>query len=463
MLPDPATVRCLVQYQNGGANQSATVTLRDLNVGPLDLLAMSDAGEVPQRSELEGRILFDAAVPAGAQNVQIVFETTALPPGSFAFPDVLYLAQKLRTLLGSCRALAPQDMTTPETNAADVGGVVNIADLQARAKAAVQNLNTNINLLTTAAAGLPAAPDPVRAALIQCSFYGVASAIPNTTSGADPNLATQAASVLAILQARYTKASAVNVATAQVADLEGTFESIFGSGFVVLPLFTPPNLATLQSAFSQSAALVSTDSQAPSRWFRQLTHVRPGISRLDMALSAAQALNAGAVSLYPPSLLLGQIPPPATAPDRWLALPVDPTNMPQPGRVAFACVTQGDAVTQNSYAGVIVDEWPERIPSTQQSASVAFHFEEPSARAPQALLLAVCPDNRATWDDQILEAVLAETLQLAKIRTVDLASVQGVGQILPALYFALNLQGATVSTQFAVLQEVSIRAARSAS
>ena len=189
MLPDPATVRCLVQYQNGGANQSATVTLRDLNVGPLDLLAMSDAGEVPQRSELEGRILFDAAVPAGAQNVQIVFETTALPPGSFAFPDVLYLAQKLRTLLGSCRALAPQDMTTPETNVcADVGGVVNIADLQARAKAAVQNLNTNINLLTTAAAGLPAVPHPVRAALIQCSFYGVASAIPNTTSGADSKL-----------------------------------------------------------------------------------------------------------------------------------------------------------------------------------------------------------------------------------------------------------------------------------
>ena len=98
-----------------------------------------------------------------------------------------------------------------------------------------------------------------------------------------------------------------------------------------------------------------------------------------------------------------------------------------------------------------MDEWPERIPSTQQSASVAFHFEEPSARAPQALLLAVCPDNRATWDDQILEAVLAETLELAKIRTVDLASVQGVGQILPALYFALNLQGATVSTQFALL------------
>ncbi|MGA8408459.1 MAG: hypothetical protein WB680_14870 [Candidatus Acidiferrales bacterium] len=461
MLPDPAMVRCQVQYQNGGASQTATVSLRDLNVGPLDLLAMADSGEVPQQAELEGRILYAAAVPASAQNVQIVFQTGALPPGSLAFPDVLYVAQKLRTLLGASRALAPQDMTTPETDVVAAGGAVNIGDLQSRSTAAVQKLYNDINSLTTAAAGLPAAPDPVRAALMQCSFYGVAGAIPNTTSGPDPNLANQAASALGILQARYKKASAVNVATAQVADLQGIFQNIFGNDFVVLPQFTPPDLSTLQSAFGQSASLVASDLQAPSRWFRQLTHVRPGISRLDMALSAAQALNSAAI--YPPSLLLGQVPAPATLPDRWLGLPLDPANTPQQGRVAFACVTQGNPVAQNAYAGVMVDEWPERIPSTQQSASVAFHFEEPSARAPQALLLAVCPDNRETWDDQILQAVLAETLELAKIRTVDLASVQQVGQILPALYFALNLQGATASTQFALLKEEPIRAARSAS
>jgi hypothetical protein len=36
---------------------------------------------------------------------------------------------------------------------------------------------------------------------------------------------------------------------------------------------------------------------------------------------------------------------------------------------------------------------------------------------------------------------------------VDLDSVQEVGQILPALYFALNLQGATLSTNFATMKE----------
>jgi hypothetical protein len=285
----------------------------------------------------------------------------------------------------------------------------------------------------------------------------VTGSIPLTTSGHDPNLTTQANNVLSVLQSRYKTASGVNVATAQVADLEGTLQTIFGKDFVVLPQFTPPNVAVLQTAFEQSDTLTASDAQAPARWFQQLTHIRPGVSRLDMALSASRALNSSAA--YPPSLLLGQIPPPLSGTDQWLALPLAPANPPQKGRVAFACITEGDPTAQNAYAGLMVDEWPERVPETQQSAAVAFHFEEPSARAPQSLLLAVCPDNRETWDDAILQAVLAETLELAKIRTVDLASVQQVGAVLPALYFALNLQGATVSTQFAIVQEANIRAA----
>jgi hypothetical protein len=456
LLPDPTTVRCQVSYQVGGTNQAATISLRDLNVGPLDVLSMSDAAEVPQQSELENRILYAAVLPAGAQNVQIVFQTGALPPGTISFPDALYVAQKLRSLLGAGRAILPQDMTTPETDATTAGGAVNMADLQTRVTSALQSLNNDISTLTTAASGLPGNPDPARSALLQCSFYGVANSMPATTAGPDSNLAAQAATVLAALRVRSQRASAVSVATADVADLQGVLQSIFGSDFVALPQFTPPDLPTLQSAFGQSDALKATDSQAPLRWFRQLTHIRPGVSRLDMALSTAQALNAAAG--YPPSLLLGQIPPPTSGLDRWLALPLDPANPPQKGRVAFACVAQGNPANSNICAGVMLDEWIERIPSPTQPASVAFHFAEPAARAPQAMLLAVCPDDRATWDDQILQAILAETLELAKIRTVDLASAQQVGQILPALYFALNLQGATVSTQFAVLKGETARA-----
>jgi hypothetical protein len=291
------------------------------------------------------------------------------------------VVQTFQRLVGAARAITPQDMTTPETTAADAGGVVNMSDLQARS----------------------------------------------------------------------AKVAGITVSTAQLSDLTSVFTTIFGNAFTVLPQFTPPSLTTIQAAFAQSASLVSSDPKAPARWFRQLTHVRPAIARLDLAISSAQALTNAIV--YPPALTLGQLPPPAALPDSWLGLPINTANPPAKGRVAWASLAQGNATTQSSYAGLMIDEWLERIPSTQEDASLAFHFDEPSARAPQAALLAVCPDARETWDDDILQAILIETLELAKIRTVDLASVEQVGQILPALYFALNLEGATVSTQFAILRD----------
>jgi hypothetical protein len=435
LLPDPALVRCIVRYVQHGASQSKVVTLRNLDVGPLDFLYLSAARDEAQRSELENRILLAAALPHDAQNVQIVFAAGApLPPNSITFPDALYVADKLRALIASARALAPQDATLPERDAALFGGAVDAVDLHTRATAALQSLTHDIAALAAARGG---PPGPLRAALLRCSSYGVSGSIPGA---ADDALTGQAERVLAALEPRRTRA-----AQSQGVDV---LTAIFGNDFVVLPRFTPPERAALQAAFAQSHALVADAPEAPDRWLRQLTHVRPAIGRLDLALSSAQALVTEA--LYPPAITLAQLPPPANLPDRWLALPIDSARPPARGRVAFACIAAGDPATANVYAGLLLEEWNERIPSTQENAAVAFHFDEPDARAPQALLLAVCPDARNLWDDAILQAILNETLDLAKIRTVDLASVQQVGQILPALYFALNLQGATVSTQFAV-------------
>lgn len=239
----------------------------------------------------------------------------------------------------------------------------------------------------------------------------------------------------------------------------------------MLPRFTPPDFESLKNAFGHSSALVpASDPAARTRWLTQLTYVRPAISRLDTALTLAQVLGGG-TAVPPPVLLLGQLPLPknSNAEDKWLALPIDTANPPDKGRVAFACVTQGDWTNKNNpYAGLLVDEWQERIPCkvwtaddqlghvsgcAPETAAVAFHYEEPKARPPQALLLAVCPDRREKWDDDLVTGILEEALELAKIRTVDLDSMRQVGQILPALYFPFNLQDATISTNFAILEE----------
>ena len=448
LLPDPASVVGTVSYHDASGDHAVPVSLRDLDVRPQDVLAMADAGSTPQKGELELRMVLAAALPADASRITIDF---SVPAGAVSFPDAMYLAKSLRSLVSSGRALTPQDMTVPEVDAGSTGGAMDIADLRGRASTAVGNLQSDVNALNTAAAGLPGAPDPVRAALVRASFYGVPGSIPRTSTGPDAGLADQVEAVAKVLQDRLDKASAVVIATAQAADVIAVFATIFGGDFLVLPRFSPPDFASLQSAFGQSASLVAGDVQARARWLTQLTHVRPGISRLDAAYSLAQLL--GATDADPSAFLLGQLP--STPGDRWLGLPLDAANPPAKGRVALACLTAGDPLTQNVYAGLMIDEWPERIPSVQENASVAFHYGEPSARAPQALLLAVCPDNRPFWDDDLVLGVLEETLELVKIRAVDLDSVAEVGQILPALYFALNLQGATVSTNFATVKDYS--------
>jgi hypothetical protein len=449
LLPNPATVVCDVTYQDAGGNVSQQITLADLDVGPLDVLGMADVDQTPQKGELENRILLAAALPADAQNPQINFDPPDAPEGFISFPDALFLAKSLRSLIGSARPLSPQDLTVPEVNAADAGGTVDDTELRNRAKNILKSLQDDLTNLNNKAAGLPGAPDPVRAALLTCSFYGVPGSIPVSSTGPDPRLSDQVAAVAKILQDRLDAASKVNVNTAGTADLVSMITSVLGRDFTILPRFTPPDFASLQSAFGQSGSLVVSDPQAPRKWLLQLTHTHAAISRLDAALTLAQLL--GAQDAASPDLLLGQLP--AVANDKWLGLNIDLLHPPDKGRVAFACVTQGDPVNQNTYAGLLIDEWPERIPSTQENAAVAFHYEEPKARAPQALLLAVCPDSRRVWDDDLVIGILEEALELTKIRTVDLDSVQEVGQILPALYFALNLQGATVSTNFATMKE----------
>ena len=67
----------------------------------------------------------------------------------------------------------------------------------------------------------------------------------------------------------------------------------------------------------------------------------------------------------------------------------------------------------------MVDEWTEVIPDRTQLTGVSFHVDQPAARAPQAILLAVAPNEAHVWSLATLEATVLETLDLARLRLVD--------------------------------------------
>jgi hypothetical protein len=251
-------------------------------------------------------------------------------------------------------------------------------------------------------------------------------------------LRAQADSVLAELAKRQTAATAATDPVDQI-------QAVLGESFVVLPCFrfgTAPDGAELDTALGATAQLLGTDVDAPARWLQQLTHVRTAVSRID----AADTLAALVTGAEPPDFQIAQWPPLAQAPDRWLALAPQPGDPPQPsGRVALAARLSGSFDPAKWLCGLLLDEWVERIPDPVQTTGVAFHYEEPDSRAPQAVLVAVCPDQRPAWDDDLVLDTLNETLDLAKVRSVDLEGLDDLGQIIPALWFAFNPDGQTVS------------------
>jgi len=441
-LPDPATVRCQVTWTAGAQTQPglAVVSLSDLDIGPLDVLALANAGDQPQRAELENRIIYAANPPPDAQAISLSYAAVGPTAGAVSFFSLLAAAQAMRDMAGAARALAIGDFSLPEDNAAAGGGTIDLADLNDRASALLTQLNADIATLQTAVTGIATAPQAVSTALIAASGYGISGSIPLPGQQV-PGLAAQAAQVLAQLSqnAAAAQQSPLPASTPQAA--LAVIAAIVGDGVPVLPHLTPPGLTALQTAFAESVAMLAVDPQAADRWLLQLSHIRPAAERLDIASALTRLLGADK-----PALTVAQLP--ATPGDRWLGLPVDPANPPASGRVAIEAITAGDPSAAAVLAGLLLDEWLDRIPVQATSTGVSFNYPEPMARTPQALLLAVCPDARPSWDGGLVTTILEETLGLAKIRAVDLSSLQQLGQLLPALCFPFNLQATTPATQF---------------
>ena len=143
----------------------------------------------------------------------------------------------------------------------------------------------------------------------------------------------------------------------------------------------------------------------------------------------------------------------------WTNRPGDPwqtvaevadNELPVPTRLVAAfgppAALPAGAAPDVAVAVAVVDTFVETIPDTQQSAAVAFDHELPSARAPQAILLAVPPDLDVSLDAPALVDIVSETRLLAHARVVD------PDRLGPAVN-ALHLAALTVGGQAGVRLE----------
>jgi hypothetical protein len=296
--------------------------------------------------------------------------------------------------------------------------------------------------------------DSLRDLIIRASAFGVAGAVPLSAAGnsADDRriLLAQAASIQKELAQRVEQLTALiagfNPSTATVEARRdhalARLRIAFGKNFVVLPRFTAPNATDLEKALADSTKVQDGDPLASTTWFQRMARVREGVGRLNATLNYAEALGTGERL----KLNIAQLP--HSTDDRWVGLPLQPGKSLPGGKLSIAVQSGTPIDVRKPLAGILIDEWVEVVPSATETTGIALQYDRPSASPPQTILLAVPPVPESPWTIGSLQEVLLETLDLARIRAVDPDALDDVGHFLPALYFALNTDNETVSTDF---------------
>jgi hypothetical protein len=386
-------------------------------------------------------------------------------------PEVLEVARTARRLLTSARALTAADLALPDATIppqAEVDPPLPAPPapdpelpfrLEKRATDAVTAFRgATLDLQRTLPTGTPPPPpevldqaiDPelLRPRLLRLAGFGIPGAVPTEPLGATPTvrrtLRLQAESVAREAAARVDRLDALDAAYRQAGPATpaaqayhlARLQEVFGAQFRVLPRFLPANGPDLRQALDGAPSQGATAAAAIT-WFQRVSRVREGAARLDATLLYGETLGGNAMGFAVAQL-------PFRSADRWLALDRIPLPVPG-GRLSLALHAPAGLDPAQPVCGLLVDEWTEVIPSAEETTGVAFHYDTPASRAPQAVLLAVPPDGARTWSLNALAATVQETLDLVRMRGVDLTTLAAAGPVpglfLPAIYLATPASG----------------------
>ncbi|MEO6407393.1 MAG: hypothetical protein ABIO45_01400, partial [Burkholderiaceae bacterium] len=469
LLGDPRKVRCTIERiddATGTVAETRALRLSDLKLSPLDIVHGVEAMAGPRRADtspddIEQRLLYAARQqPAGfdAQaNLRIQHARPAdLAATELTLLDVLEQARAARRLLSGARGADAEDLNPPERAG---GGTLDHAELEARVVKAEKAVNTAHKALDTLVKkGSASTADALRAAMLKLGGFGLAPAVPAIATGDDAPtrgaLLQQAAALLKQGKPRLDQGASLRAAPASIEprvrrdQLLERMRAVFGAAFVALPRFAcdTAGAAELASALAATTLTQGGDPLAAHTWFTRSARVRDPVSRLAACLRGAEVLNTGDRL----NLRVAQLP--FVSGERWVGLPCEPDREPPSGKLSLVLQASATLDAALPLCGLAVDEWIEVVPSRRETTAITFQYNPPDACAPQSVLLAVPPTPDEAWTIASLHRVLAETLDLAKLRAVDAEALAGTAQYLPALYLAFNAKDDVVSTDAAAFK-----------
>jgi hypothetical protein len=457
LIGDPKRVRFAATAT--GVTQQLIVSLDQLGLSALSAVLASHAVGHDAPSELEERLVHRFASLLTAPTPQTELVMLEEPPrgsgsrvvGLGAFRA---LARRIYSLITEHRPTNATDLALPQ-DGADEG--LDHAQLRTRGdalRAAFGAALTNLDALANTPA---AAEQAIRDALWGAAAFGVNGAVPPLAplGASDPEyraqLLAKAHTIVSAMQAAARRADNMVLAGGPTATAQQRVKHhtdrirvLLGEHFPVLPRFTVANGAALAASHAARATLTAGDELSLPSWLQRMGLVRPGANRLARVIGAAELLRSDVATR---DLSLVQLP--HVAGERWLALPFAGA-IPE-AELAIIAQWSGFVNFGVPLAGLFCDGWSEIVPSQEETTGIAFHYDAPGARPPQAVLLAV-PSSAPTpaWSVAAILETVVEAHDLARMRAVGPRQIEWLGTMLPAIYLpdsfspdvpAVNIKG----------------------
>ncbi len=510
MLGAPADMVYRVSHLDASGVEAGSnvMTVADLELQPIDLTYL--AGE----SELEIRIADRYREINALDNETIVgieFMTTEVP-GKRALGRLLPLIRMLKSLITDSRHLHAEDFDPPSKESlADPNNPkgYDVADLQARMErsallykshlddlgaitiaatvddqdgvphsfsdlkttfSAMDEMKVNFSEITFTLSGMNAVS--LKDVLILISNFGLSDAFPKLTSMLTPEnqviLLEQAKSVFGRMAEAHARAAMLMTEAGAATEIGKKVDAwivaakmLFGDHFNILPLFAYNNEEDIQESNADRSQLLNHATNAlkmtfaEDEWLQSISYVRPKIRRWDYIRTLTESLHDTS-----PELKAVQLP--YRAKDSWLAVEFPETDeiTNEPFSIlhdTLSVVVHGDAAFTPAVkqSGLLIDDWTEVVPGKEEVTGIAYNYNQPNACPPQALLLAVTPQEKGHWVWDDLVGILNDTLQRAKRRAVepillDQVSRSELSVLLPALVSDFSQYDLNISLDYRI-------------
>lgn len=455
ILGDPANLRLRLIDAATGAD-AGEVSVVDLGLHAIDLLEIlgpgleTGIGEIAARAQdaCRPREVTDLAPPAPLQ--VDLGRRASWDADVRSLVELAPLLESLGELVGRGRSATAHDyvLATPDTtgggdgiDAVELGGRVNAArDALVEAGVALAELLSGTTGVVAAdldgdprayLAALPPADLPAwitrelwRLTLLDAAAFGITAALPPATFAGRVSIRQQlrSAAETAFIEVvdRLHRADEHLGEHPDAHDLQAAAAQLFGEAFPIVPVIAPTNAIEVQAALGKVASVAEIDA-----WLQGAGMVREGAGALCDVLALADAHDA---ALAAPAV--AQLPHDPALPEPWLGGRT-PAAASLPGRLSLVIV----GPLRASGAALLVDEWTEILPSTDETTGVAVHYDQPDATPPQCVLVAVPPVRHQPWSLGNLVLTLHDTFELARVRAIELEHLGSTlyGQLLPAI------------------------------